>query len=122
MAIVAIAGPLANVLLAIASAALPRIVWVLPRVIVPWLVQALFLSILLNLIPPIFHIFPSLPLDGGCVALRVLPNALARPFARLARFGLMIPLGIIFRLLTLGRSLEIDFNIFRRFVAVHLYG
>jgi hypothetical protein len=35
MAIVAIAGPLTNMLLALASAALLRIVWLLPEAIAP---------------------------------------------------------------------------------------
>jgi Zn-dependent protease len=63
MAIVAIAGPLTNVLLAFASAGLLRIVWVLPETMAPWLVQTLYQSILLNLILAIFNMFPLPPLD-----------------------------------------------------------
>jgi Zn-dependent protease len=89
MAIVAIAGPLTNMLLALASAALLRIVWLLPETIAPWLVQTLYQSILLNLILAIFNMLPLLRLDGGRVVLSVLPNALARLFAKLERFGFL---------------------------------
>jgi Zn-dependent protease len=64
--------------------------------------------------------FPLPPLDGGRVALSVLPNALARPFAKLERFGFLVLLGIIFLLPMLGRSLGVDLNIFRWFVAMPL--
>jgi hypothetical protein len=52
--------------------------------------------------------------------LSIPPNALARPFAKLERFGFLVLLGIIFLLLMLGRSLGIDLNIFRWFVAAPL--
>jgi len=120
MAIVAIAGPLTNMLLALASAALLRIVWLLPEAIAPWLVQTLYQSILLNLILALFNMFPLPPLDGGRVVMSVLPNALARPLAKLERFGFLVLLGIIFLLPMLGRALGIDLNIFRWFVAIPL--
>jgi Zn-dependent protease len=120
MALVALAGPLTNVMLAFVSAVLLRIVPLLPEAIAPWLVQTLYQSILLNLILAIFNMFPLPPLDGGRVALSVLPNALARPFAKLERFGFLVLLGIIFLLPMLGRSVGIDLNIFRWFVAIPL--
>jgi Zn-dependent protease len=76
MAIVAIAGPLSNVILAFVSAALLRTVPVLPETIAPWLVKTLYQSILLNLILAIFNMFPLLPLDGGRITLSLLPNVL----------------------------------------------
>ena len=113
MAIVALAGPLTNVMLAFVSAGLLRIVGLLPEAIAPWLVQTLYQSILLNLILAIFNMLPLPPLDGGRVALSILPNILARPFAKLERFGFLVLLGIVFLLPMLGRQIGTDLNLFR---------
>jgi Zn-dependent protease len=120
MALVALAGPLTNVMLAFVSAVLLRIVPLLPEAIAPWLVQTLYQSILLNLILAIFNMMPIPPLDGGRVVTSILPNVLAKPFARLERYGFIILLGIMFLLPMLGRQIGTDLNLFRWAVSVPL--
>jgi Zn-dependent protease len=56
---------------------------------------------------------PLPPLDGGRVAVGILPRPLAIQLARLERYGLFILIGLIFILPILGRQLGTDLNIFR---------
>lgn len=120
MAIVAVAGPLINVVLATASAALIHLVRLVPEEAAPWLLQTLYQSIMLNLVLAIFNMIPVPPLDGSRILLSLLPGPLAKPYAKLERFGFLILLGIIFLLPMLGRQIGLDLNIFRWIVGVPL--
>src|SRR5688500_16466621 len=120
MALVAMAGPLANVILAIASALLFHVLWLFPEAAVPWLARTLSQSILLNLVLAIFNMIPVPPLDGSRIALSFLPVPLARPYAKLERAGFLILLGTIFLLPMLGRQIGVNLDVFRWLVGVPL--
>lgn len=81
MAIVALAGPVMNFLLACLCALALKI---------PGVDRHFFeLAILLNLFLALFNLTPIPPLDGSRLVTGILPNALARPYARLEPYGIL---------------------------------
>ncbi len=112
MVLVAAAGPGMNLILAVTSALLIHLAVLAPESLANWLVENLVRSILINLILAIFNMLPLPPLDGGRVAVGLLPNALAVPLARLERYGLFIIIGVVFLVPMLGRQVGLDLNVF----------
>ena len=66
--------------------------------------------------PSFNDLLPLPPLDGGRIAVGILPDALAVPLARLEPYGMMILIGLLFILPLLGAQLGIDLNIVWQFV------
>ena len=106
------AGPAANLLLATCAALLFHVLAVFPATTATWLAHNLANAILINLVLAIFNMLPIPPLDGGRVAVGLLPRSLAQPLARLERYGFLIIIGVIFVLPALGRSAGLDLNLF----------
>ena len=92
MAIVAVAGPAMNFFLAWLAAL------ILPEATNELLGQFLFYFILTNLVLGLFNLLPIPPLDGGRVVVGLLPLELARLWAGLERYGILIVLGAVFLL------------------------
>jgi Zn-dependent protease len=94
MALVALAGPASNVLLAIAFAILYRAAeaaFVLPDSTVGNIVLfALQTAVFLNLILALFNLIPIPPLDGSRVLAALLPNQGAQIMDQLERYGFLI--------------------------------
>ena len=111
MVIVALAGPGINIALAGVSALLLNFLALVPDFARYWAASALEKSILINLVLATFNMIPIPPLDGGRVAVGLLPDALARPLARVERYGFFVVVGLIFLLPMVGREIGIDLNI-----------
>jgi Zn-dependent protease len=109
---VALAGPGINIVLAIVSAALLHLAPIFSGVTELWIVRMLQNSMFLNLLLAVFNMIPLPPLDGGRVAVGLLPPALARPLARLERFGFLILIGTLFFLPVVLEKLGAPINIF----------
>ena len=94
---VALAGPGANVLMAILWSLLLLLAdsSLIPGALALPLAAMAVAGIFINLILMALNLLPILPLDGGRVLAGVLPAALARLYARIEPFGFFIIVGLL---------------------------
>ncbi len=102
MAVVGAAGPATNLVLAFVSAALLHVVPVLPEAAQDWAAANLQNSVLINLILAVFNMIPLPPLDGGRVAVGLLPWRYAMVLQRAERYTLAFLMLAMFVLPFLG--------------------
>ncbi|BCO07760.1 site-2 protease family protein [Desulfolithobacter dissulfuricans] len=99
MLLVALAGPGANLLLAVASAILAKILImmpILPMFVLRPLAGMLVASVWINIMLAVFNCLPIPPLDGSKILMGVLPEDLARSYARLEPFGFILLLVLFY--------------------------
>jgi Zn-dependent protease len=112
--LVAAAGPAMNIALAFVSGLLIHIGVHLPFAAADWAVETLDRSILLNLILALFNMIPLPPLDGGRVAVGLLPKPIGMRLARLERHGILILLLLLVALPLLGQTVGYNLNLLPR--------
>ena len=108
---VALAGPATNIILAVlAGLALHSLPFV-PASAAQWTFDNLKNAFVINVVLAIFNMLPIPPLDGGRVAVGLLPRVLAYPLSRLEPWGMLILIGLLILLPVIGAQLGLNLDV-----------
>jgi Zn-dependent protease len=110
MVLVAAAGPAMNIGLAIVAGLCFHLIVYLPVTVAQWVALNLKNALIINVILAVFNLFPLPPLDGGRIAVGLLPNVQGKQLARLERYGMTILIGFLIILPLLGSQFGVDLS------------
>jgi Zn-dependent protease len=108
---VALAGPVTNIILATTVALAFHALPLVPADAAKWTADNLKNAFLINIVLAIFNMMPIPPLDGGRVAVGLLPRVLADPLSRLEPYGMLILIGLLILLPVIGAQLGLNLDV-----------